>query len=309
MIVSGKKWTIGFLAGAIACGSLSRAQNPAPRVRETQAAPDVFIKSNLLAWCIVPFDSKKRGPVARAQMLNKLGITKFAYDWRANYIPTFDAEIDAIRSHHIQLVGFWMMAGKDPAHDPNVQVVLDLLRRRYLKTELWVMYTPDKDFSSLTQQEKIAQVSKTISYLASEARKTGSSVGLYNHAGWYGEPENELAILRAVKETNVGMVYNFNHAQNQIQQFTIFFPKILPHLMAVNLGGLRQGDPGNFPLGQGGSAQKMISIVWKSGYHGPIGIINETTAPDAEVGLKMNIDGLEHILAKIGDTRALATYK
>lgn len=307
--MSRKMWTVGILAVAIICGSLSRAQNPAPDVRKTQAAPDVFRKSNLLAWCIVPFDSKKRGPVARARMLNKLGITKFAYDWRENNIPAFDAEIDAVRSHHIQLVGFWMTAGKDPVHDPNVQVVLDLLRRRHVKTELWVMYTPDRDFSSLTQQEKVAQVAKTISYLASEARKTGSSVGLYNHAGWYGEPENELAILRAVKETNVGMVYNFNHAQDQIQRFPAFFPEILPHLMAVNLGGLRQGDPRNFPLGRGGSAQKMISIVWKSGYHGPIGIINETTAPDAEVGLKMNLEGLEHILANIGDTRALATYK
>ncbi len=38
------------------------------------AAPD------LAAWCIVPFDAAKRGPEARAAMLEKLGISKFASD-------------------------------------------------------------------------------------------------------------------------------------------------------------------------------------------------------------------------------------
>ena len=55
----------------------------------------VFSKNNLVAWCIVPFDSKRRGPEERAQMLSRLGFTKFAYDYRAEHIPTFDAEIDA----------------------------------------------------------------------------------------------------------------------------------------------------------------------------------------------------------------------
>jgi hypothetical protein len=37
----------------------------------TRAAPAeaLFAKSNLVAWCIVPFDAKKRGPEERAHML------------------------------------------------------------------------------------------------------------------------------------------------------------------------------------------------------------------------------------------------
>ena len=59
-----------------------------------QPSPDVlFRKDNLMAWCIVPFDSKKRNPVDRAKMLKDLGFTKFAYDWRDEHIPTFDQEI------------------------------------------------------------------------------------------------------------------------------------------------------------------------------------------------------------------------
>src|SRR4051794_11644565 len=55
---------------------------------------ELFARKNLVAWCIVPFDSQKRGPEERAQMLEKLGFSKFAYDYRAEHIPTFDAEIE-----------------------------------------------------------------------------------------------------------------------------------------------------------------------------------------------------------------------
>ena len=293
---------MGNTGGAAFAGAHFRASDP-------QTPPDIFSKSNLVAWCIVPFDVRHRGPVARAEMLNQLGITKLAYDWRSEHIPTFDAEVDALNSHHIQLLAFWMEAGKDPAHEQDVEVILDLMRRRHLKLQLWVRYVPDKDFDSLSQDEKIAQASKTISYLSSEAAKTGSSVALYNHAGWYGEPDNQLAILDRVKAKNVGLVYNFNHAQEQIDRFPEFFPRILPHLVALNLAGLREGDSHIFPIGQGGSEQKMISIIWKSSYRGPIGIINEDTDPDAEVGLRMNMTGLKQVLGEIGDTKALATYR
>lgn len=33
----------------------------------------LFARTNLVAWCIVPFDAKKRGPEERAAMLEKLG--------------------------------------------------------------------------------------------------------------------------------------------------------------------------------------------------------------------------------------------
>jgi sugar phosphate isomerase/epimerase len=262
-----------------------------------------------VAWCIVPFDVKKRGPVERAEMLNKLGIRKFAYDWREEHIPTFDAEIDSLNAHHIQLTAWWLSIGDDPANNHDVATVLDLLRRRRIKTELWVRYVPDKDFDSLTQAEKVAKAAKAISYIAAEAQKIDCTVALYNHNKWYGEPENELAILEAVHASNVGLVYNFNHGQDQIDRFPIFYPKILPHLVALNLAGLREGDQHIFPIGQGGSELKMISIIWKSSYRGPIGIINENTDPDAERGLTVNMTGLEHILGEIGDNKALATYK
>jgi hypothetical protein len=79
-----------------------------PEVRaDSNASSKLFNHTNLLAWCIVPFDSKKRGPEERATMLEKLGIKRLAYDYRAEHIPSFDAEMDAIQRHHIELVAWW----------------------------------------------------------------------------------------------------------------------------------------------------------------------------------------------------------
>src|SRR5213075_39483 len=47
----------------------------------------VFSRDNLVAWCIVPFDAKHRGPKDRADMLVRLGIKRVAYDWRDQHIP------------------------------------------------------------------------------------------------------------------------------------------------------------------------------------------------------------------------------
>src|SRR6516225_3535734 len=85
------------LAALLALGIAAFAEN----------APDLFAKDNLMAWCIVPFDAKKRGPEERAAMLEKLGFKHFAYDYRAEHIPTWDEELDALQRHHISLDAWW----------------------------------------------------------------------------------------------------------------------------------------------------------------------------------------------------------
>src|SRR5690349_7761821 len=74
-----------------------------------EARPDlsIFTPSNLVAWCIVPFDAKKRGPEERAAMLERLGFKLFAYDYRAEHVPAFDAEMNALQLHHIRLLAWW----------------------------------------------------------------------------------------------------------------------------------------------------------------------------------------------------------
>ena len=65
------------------------------------ASHSLFARTNLMAWCIVPFDARKRGPEERAAMMASLGFRHFAYDYRAEHIPQFDAEIAACRKHGV----------------------------------------------------------------------------------------------------------------------------------------------------------------------------------------------------------------
>ena len=90
---------LGILALAGALGSLNC---PA-----ASGDYQIFARTNLVAWCIVPFDAKARGPEERAAMLERLGFKLFAYDYRANHIPTFDAEMEALKRHHVRLLAWW----------------------------------------------------------------------------------------------------------------------------------------------------------------------------------------------------------
>ena len=270
---------------------------------------NIYSKKNLIAWCIVPFDNKNRTPEERAQMLNNLGINKLAYDWREKHVPTFDDELNALKKHNIKLQSFWYYSGHNPENDKNFATIIELLKRHNVKTQIWTMITGIKDLDGMTQEQKIEAVSKPVKYIAEKAAEAGSSVGLYNHGGWFGEPENQVAIIENLNLPNLGIVYNFSHSEEQIHRFPEFYPKILPYLYAINLTGLQGGIPAKVvPVGQGNIEYKMMKIIEESTYSGPVGIINEDFAPDAEDGLKMNMEGLKKYLMGNNNKAALSTY-
>src|SRR5213078_249488 len=78
-----------------------------------QPRDELFARKNLVAWCIVPFDARKRTPEQRAEMLEKLKIHRFAYDWRAEHLPTFEEELAALKRHDIELTAVWFPAAMD----------------------------------------------------------------------------------------------------------------------------------------------------------------------------------------------------
>jgi len=61
----------------VALGSLAGAEVNASGA-PAWTGYDLFGRTNLVAWCIVPFDGRKRGPEERAAMLERLGIKSFA---------------------------------------------------------------------------------------------------------------------------------------------------------------------------------------------------------------------------------------
>lgn len=280
------KTILCLLAWATAFSSARCAEAPIPKK---------FERGNLVAWCIVPFDAKKRSPEERAAMLKRLGFKRYAYDWRAEHLPTFEREVAALKVNGIELTALWFPARLDA----DARRLFDVLKRHQLHPQLWVtMGEPiGKD-----QREKIASAADTLLPLVVEADKLGCKVALYNHGGWFGEPENQLAILERLQRKNVGIVYNLHHGHEHLQRFADLLTKMQPHLFALNLNGMTvNGDKQGrkiLPLGQGELDRQLLKIIADSDYNGPIGILGHTS-DDAEERLKDNLDGLDWLLSQL----------
>ncbi len=261
----------------------------------------IFARENLVAWCIVPFDAAKRGPEERASMLQSLGITKVAYDWRDKDIPTFDDEITALQERGIQLHAFWCpIYTLNPQDEKSVRTILDLLKRRQVVTQLWV--TLDQGaLANMDISNRVEAASRAIGELAREAGKIGCSVGLYNHGGWFGDVRNQIAIIKALNMPNIGIVYNFHHGHQDMDQFSVLFANMQPYLLTVNLNGMRAGGPMILPLGAGDRELQMLRIISQSGYSGPIGILDHQSERDTREVLQENLDGLQRLRQRLKD--------
>jgi hypothetical protein len=73
-----------------------------------------------------------------------------------------------------------------------------------------------------------------------------------------------------------------------------------PYLMAVNLNGMRKGGPKILPIGDGDQELKMLKVIRRSRYRGPIGILGHREELDAEEALRLNLDGLRKLVAATG---------
>jgi hypothetical protein len=266
------------------------------RAAEPVPAEKLFARGNLCAWCIVPFDGKKRGPEARVAMLQQLGFTKYAYDWRAEHLPTFEKELVLLKEAKIELQAVWFPAGigKDG------QFLLDALKKHGVRTELWVML-PQPDVK-LDQEAKVKAAAAQLKPLAQTAAKQGCKVAIYNHGGWTGEPANMVAVAKAVQEPNVGIAYNLHHGHDQLPQLGEHLKLMLPYLSAVNLNGmdselLAKGGK-ILVLGQGQDDLSWLRILQQSGYFGPLGILGHTNN-DAADQLADNLAGLDYLVARL----------
>ena len=67
-------------------------------------------------------------------MLKRLGFRRYAYDWRAEHLATFDREIQLLKENQIELVAVWFPA----ALNNDARTILALLKKHRLKTQLWV---------------------------------------------------------------------------------------------------------------------------------------------------------------------------
>ena len=262
-------------------------------------AADPFAPANRVAWCVVPFDGAKRGPEQRVEMLARLGFTRYAYDWRDEHLPTFDAEVGLLKKAGVTLQAVWFPAGVGK----DGEELLRVLKAQAVKTELWVML-PQPD-AKLSQDQKVNAAAAGVAGLAKRVAADGHKVGIYNHGGWTGEPANMVAVVKACGEPNVGIVYNLHHGHDHLTKFADHLAAMKPHLYCLNLNGMKAGGDKSgqkiLCVGDGDDDAKLLKVIKDSGYAGPVGILGHTDH-DVEDRLADNLNGLDCLLRDDGFT-------
>jgi hypothetical protein len=299
----GCRWNLRLVAVLLLAGVLSGGGwMDAGRIWAGEQPADAanFHRDRLVAWCIVPFDAKQRGPAERADMVRRLGMARVAYDWRDNHVPTFEDEILQYQRQKIEYFAFWSW------HD----AMEPLIRKHGIHPQIWLMF-PEP--AGETQQQKAEAAAQALLPLAEKTGRLGLKLGLYNHGGWSGEPANMAAVCRVLKEQHgvkhVGIVYNLHHAHDHIADFEQQLAILQPWLLCLNLNGMNDNaQPKILPIGDGKHERRLIELILKSGYAGPIGIIDHREQLDAEESLQQNLTGLQRVLRELGQETAAASF-
>jgi sugar phosphate isomerase/epimerase len=262
----------------------------------------VMNMDNLYAWCIVPFDAKQRTPAERIEMLKRLGFNKYAYDWRVEHLNEMAEEIQIARENGIEIVAVWMWIDNEydkvDALSSSNERVFDVLGETGLKTQIWVSFHPNF-FERLSGDESVKKGAQMIGYLCGRAKPIGCKIALYNHGDWFGEPANEIKIIQSLPECEIGLVYNFHHAHDQLDHYAENVAQMMPYLLYVNINGMRKEVPKILPIGQGNLEKGMIQLLLDKGYKGLFGILGHVEDADVELVLKENIKGFRSLNFKL----------
>jgi sugar phosphate isomerase/epimerase len=134
-----------------------------------------------------------------------------------------------------------------------------------------------------------------VSYLSDKAKKVGCKIALYNHGGWFGKPENQLRIIKALPEGDLGIIFNFHHAHDDLDYYTKNIKKLQPYLWAVSLNGMKAEGPKIVTIGEGNLEKDMIQQLINLNYKGPFNVLGHVKGGDPEVILEENFKGLQVI--------------
>jgi hypothetical protein len=269
----------------------------------TASAASPWARERLQAWCIVPYDAKKRTPEQRAEMLRELGLRRYAYDYRSEHIPTFDREVEVMKAAGIEFTAWWFPT----TLNETARTILAVIERHGIKPDLWVQGGPgDPVRTPAEQAARVHAEVERLRPLAVEARRLGLRLGLYNHLGWFGDPDNQLLVLSALRAegfTNVGLVFNFHHAHAYTRNFAQLWPRLSAHVIAINLNGMvPDGDQSGqkiHPLNAGTEEAALLRIIHDSGWQGDVGILSHIADRDAAETLARNLTGYEQLMAAL----------
>lgn len=258
--------------------------------------PKLFAQENLVAWCVVPFDAKQRGPTERVAMLKELKLTRYAYDWRDKHLPTFDQEVQEVKAAGITLQAVWFPT----TLSRDSQQILASLKKHDLHPELWVSLD---DLKGASDAEKVNAAVGILKPLHEAAKAHGCTLCLYNHGGWLGEPEHQLDILKHFTPVSIGLIYNLHHAHAHLPRLETVLKQLAPHLRCVTLNGMDvEGDKKGrkiLPIGVGTQDLTVLKQLVASGYQGPVAILGHMHEYDVAERLKDNLDGLRWLVPQL----------
>lgn len=154
------------------------------------------------------------------------------------------------------------------------------------------------------REERVQREADRIQALVKLAAPYDCRVNIYNHRGWFGMMDNELAILQRLEELgvkDVGLVYNFSHSRDAFHDDSKDFPqlweKIKPHVVTVNIAGLYGSEVVGLPS-QGDRELAMMRVIQESGWKGPVGVL-AAGFDDMEVVLRDALRGVDWLSAEL----------
>jgi hypothetical protein len=282
--------------------------------RSNEQSSSNFAKSNLHVWAYEEYDAVDRTPTERANAIVDLGIRKAGYICRNDSrVAEFEDYLLAYRKAGIDLIGVWTPIHTDqPMEEAHVRTFLEVVDRHQLEIQWWL--TVEQDFDAMPEGKRVEDALTRLRPLVQEANQRNCQLVLYGHGRnrWFTQYENQIVILERLKtdmpSADVGIIYNFHQSHAQIDRFESVFPKLQPHLAAVNLNGMHTEGPPIARIGQGDREKEMIAVIHQSGWRGPTGIIAHDRKQDAAITLQENLDGLCSILKEIGDEAGLTSY-
>lgn len=251
---------------------------------------------NVYPWCIVAFDSLERSPSQRIELLQELGFNKWAYDWDKDHLDNMEADLSQAQGNQIEIFSMWLWLnakryslGRLSDMNENMFTILEKLE---LETRLWLSFS-NNFFKDLSHDQALGLAVEMISFIHSKATEIGCKIELYNHGGWFGNPDNLIQIIEALPDLNLQLVYNFHHAHQDLEAYVDIIKKIAPHLASVNINGMRKEGPKILTVGAGDYEKDMVTLLKKNGFNGPWGILGHIKNEDVKVVLERNIAGLK----------------
>ncbi len=252
-------------------------------------------RNDLYPWCIVAFDSLERSPHQRISMLKDLQFDKYAYDGNKTYLDGLELELALAQENQIEVtaVWFWLNAKRDSLHQlsQSNERLLSILEQSEVHPTLWVSFN-NNFFKDQSHETSLKEAIELISMIYEKATKLGSKVALYNHGGWFGDPDHMVEIIRALPEYELSIVYNFHHAQEDLTDLPRILKLITPYLSAVNLNGVTVGGPKILAVGAGELERQMVQMLLENGYNGPWGVLGHIKHEDVRIVLERNLEGI-----------------